>query len=147
MPALSPRVAASVLVVGAAFLAGIVFDELGHREARAQSLTASTIVVPEGGLYFRAPDGTLVARLSRDAHGGSFELFDGKSLATTELRPNPYVVDAECVGPGQAGGGEAWAGVLARSIEEKTAHDYSERSPSGASKSAVMGTRPAADPA
>jgi hypothetical protein len=96
MPALSPRVAASVLIVAAAFLAGVVFDELGHREARAQSLTTSTIVVPEGGLYFRAPDGTLVARLSRDAHGGSFELFDGRAgMATKELRPNPYLDEAD----------------------------------------------------
>ena len=68
MPALSPRVAASVLFVAAAFVGGIAFDELGHREARAQSLTTSNIVVPEGGLDFRAPDGTAVARLARDAN-------------------------------------------------------------------------------
>jgi hypothetical protein len=96
MPALSTRVVASALVVAAAFFGGIVFDELGHREARAQSLTTSTVIVPEGGLYFRAPDGTVVARLSRDAHGGSFELFDGRSSsASKELRANPYVDDAD----------------------------------------------------
>jgi hypothetical protein len=96
MPALSPRVVASVLVVAAAFLGGIAFDELGHREARAQSLTTSTIVVPEGGLYFRAPDGTVVARLSRDAHGGSFELFDDRpGVRPKELRANPYVDEVD----------------------------------------------------
>jgi len=31
---LSPRVAASVLLVAAAFLGGIALDELGHRELR-----------------------------------------------------------------------------------------------------------------
>jgi len=96
MPALSPRVVASVLVVAAAFLGGIVFDELGHREARAQSLTTSTIIVPEGGLYFRAPDGSVVARLTRGAHGGSFELFDdGSGAVSRELRANPYVDDVD----------------------------------------------------
>lgn len=91
MSALSPRVAVSVLVLAAAFLGGVALDELGHREARAQSLTTSTIVVPEGGLYFRAPDGTVVARLTRDSHGGNFELFDDRrSGAAKELRPNPY---------------------------------------------------------
>ncbi len=96
MPALSPRVVASVLVAATAFLGGIAFDELGHHEACAQSLTTSTIIVPEGGLYFRAPDGTVVARLSRDSHGGSFELFDDRSsTASKELRPNPYVEYAD----------------------------------------------------
>jgi hypothetical protein len=96
MPPFHPRAAVSVLVVTTAFLGGMAFDELGHREARAQSLTTSTIVVPEGGLYFRAPDGTPVARLARDAHGGSFELFDEHSAGraargTKELQSNPYV--------------------------------------------------------
>jgi hypothetical protein len=44
----------------------------------------------------------VVARLSRDAHGGSFELFDGKAgVATKELRPNPYREDEE--DPGSTG--------------------------------------------
>ncbi len=105
MPALSPRVAASVLVVTAAFLGGIAFDELGHHEARAQSMTTSNIVVPEGGLYFRAPDGTVVARLSRGARGGSFELFDGRSgAATKELRANPYLDEVDPWSTGKAVG-------------------------------------------
>ncbi len=41
-----------------------------------------------------APDGTLIARLSRDEHGGAFELFDDRHEAcATAPRPNPYVDD------------------------------------------------------
>jgi hypothetical protein len=49
-----------------------------QREAHAQSVATSTIYVPAGGLVFRAADGTPLARLSRGAHGGSFELFDDR---------------------------------------------------------------------
>jgi hypothetical protein len=96
----SRRALVSVLTVTAALVAGMAFDALGHREARAQSLTTSTIYVPEGGLIFRANDGTIIARLSRDAHGASFELFDDHQGARqvrrpSELHPNPYVVDDE----------------------------------------------------
>jgi hypothetical protein len=94
----SRRVFASVLTLAAAFAAGVAFDAAFHREAHAQSLTTSTIYVPEAGLVFRASDGTPIARLSRDAHGGTFELFDdrhevGGARPSTELRPNPYQDD------------------------------------------------------
>jgi hypothetical protein len=93
------RTVVSVSAVLAAFLAGATFDAaVGHREARAQSIATSSIVVPEGGLVFRATDGTPIARLSRDAHGGTFELFDERGdgrrgRVSGELRPNPYVAD------------------------------------------------------
>ena len=92
----SRRALVSVLTVTTAFVAGMAFDAVGHREARAQSLTTSTIYVPNGGLVFRATDGTPIARLSRDAHGASFELYDdhaGTVRAAPGLRSSPYIVD------------------------------------------------------
>jgi hypothetical protein len=92
----SRRVFSTVLTLAAAFAAGVAFDAAFHREAHAQSLATSTIYVPEGGLVFRAPDGTPIARLSRDAHGGTFELFDEShdiGGAKPELRANPYQDD------------------------------------------------------
>ena len=91
MPPLARRAVASLLILTAGFLAGTTFDALHPRPARAQSVATSTIYVPEGGLVFRAADGTPIARLSHDAHGGTFELFD--SHQQPELRPNPYDVD------------------------------------------------------
>jgi hypothetical protein len=90
----SRRVLASVLALTATFSAGALLDAALHREAHAQSLATSTIVVPEGGLVFRASDGTPLARLSRDAHGGTFELFDDRhGTRPAALQPNPYVDD------------------------------------------------------
>jgi len=96
----SRRTLVSMLTLTAAFVAGVAFDAIGHREARAQSLATSTILVPEGGLVFRATDGTALARLSRDANGATFELFDDHAASkqvrrAPELRPNPYEVDEQ----------------------------------------------------
>ena len=96
----SRRALLSLVAVTTAFLAGIAFDAVEHREARAQSLTTSTIYVPEGGLVFRATDGTPLARLSRDPHGATFELYDDHLAAkpdphASELRGNPYIVDEQ----------------------------------------------------
>jgi hypothetical protein len=98
MLAISRRVAVMSLILAVTFLAGMAFDAVSHREAHAQSLATSNIVVPEGGLFFRSPDGTPIARLSRDAHGANFELFDER-LATrptrvaSDLRSRAYVDD------------------------------------------------------
>ena len=43
MPPISCRVLVSLLTVTAAFLTGMAFDAIGHREAHAQSLATSTI--------------------------------------------------------------------------------------------------------
>jgi hypothetical protein len=49
------------------------------REARADSASStSTLYVPPSGLVFRALDGTPIARISRDAHGGIFEVYDDR---------------------------------------------------------------------
>ena len=97
MPPISHRPVLSLVVVVTAFVGGMVFDAVGHPEARAQSLTTSTIVVPEGGLYFRTPDGTPVARLSHGARGASFELYDNAlatpGAAAKDLRSKPDVVE------------------------------------------------------
>jgi hypothetical protein len=91
------------LVIAAAFVAGIGVDHIALREAHAQSLSTATIYVPPGGLVFRTPDGSAIARLSRDAHGGIFELFDDQQAVSVRapsvaaprppLAPNPYVID------------------------------------------------------
>jgi hypothetical protein len=100
MPRPSRRTVVSLLTVTAAFVAGMAFDAVGHREAHAQALATSTILVPEGGLIFRATDGTTLARLSRDAHGASFEVFEDQAGSTqvhssSELHANPYVIDEQ----------------------------------------------------
>jgi hypothetical protein len=54
---------------------------------------ASAIVVPKGGLAFRATDGTLIATLSRDARGGFLQVVNGDGVSTTRVpedyRPGP----------------------------------------------------------
>jgi hypothetical protein len=59
--------------------------------ARAQSISSS-IIVPQGGLTFRTPEGRLIARLSSGPGGGVFELYDA------EQRP---------IAPGRGGSGAA----------------------------------------
>jgi hypothetical protein len=66
------------VIIAVAFAAGIGVGQFGRGEAHAQSLSTATLYVPAGGLVFRAPDGTALARLARDAHGGTFELFDDR---------------------------------------------------------------------
>lgn len=104
--ALSPRALVAVLALAAAFAAGALSQHLGSREAHAQAGLPTAITVPAEGLVFRSPDGHPIARLSRDMHGGVFELYDDRQEVVTrlgntvrpvaaakELHPNPYVVD------------------------------------------------------
>jgi hypothetical protein len=90
------------VTVCAAFTAGVAFEHFG-REAHADSVTGvSTLYVPAGGLVFRAVDGTPLARVGRDAHGGTLELYDEHGQiagaraprgprAAPVLYENPYV--------------------------------------------------------
>jgi hypothetical protein len=84
----------NALALATAFVAGIGANQFTQREAHAQSLSAATLVVPVGGLVFRAPDGTALARISRDAHGGVFELFDDRhEMSMQAPRAAPTVRD------------------------------------------------------
>ncbi len=106
--AFSPRAFVAVLALAAAFAAGAISQRFGTREAHAQAGVPATITVPPEGLVFRSPDGRPLARLSRDARGGVFELYDDRQeisarignpvravAAAKELHPNPYVMDEE----------------------------------------------------
>jgi hypothetical protein len=105
MRSTSPRAWITVLTIATAFVTGIGVDRCMGREAQAQSLSTTTLYVPARGLVFRAPDGTALARLSRDAHGGTFELFDDRHEVSTRvqraaplspvLAPNPFEIDAD----------------------------------------------------
>jgi hypothetical protein len=103
MRPLSSRAPVWILSVCAAFVAGVAFEHFG-REAHADSVTSvSTLYVPAGGLVFRSIDGTPLARISRDSHGGTLELYDehgelaprGASRTPTavpaKVAENPYV--------------------------------------------------------
>jgi hypothetical protein len=66
-----------LLAFAATFVAGVLSQRLLLREAHADpaSSTAS-LYVPPSGLVFRTLDGTPIARISRGAHGGVFEVYD-----------------------------------------------------------------------
>jgi hypothetical protein len=106
--ALSPRAIGTFVAIAAAFTLGVASQHLGAREAHAQSGVPASITVPAEGLVFRSPDGRPIARMSRDARGGVFELYDDRQeivtrmpnpvravAAAKELHPNPYVVDED----------------------------------------------------
>jgi hypothetical protein len=105
MRSTSSSVWITVLAVAAAFVAGLGAGHVAEREALAQSLDTATIYVPPGGLLFRASDGTVLARLGRDAHGGTFELLDGRRGVPAQVArsapdgpmsaPNAYDLDGD----------------------------------------------------
>jgi hypothetical protein len=79
-----------LLVVAVAFLTGVTCSQLFVRDAHAQaSPLASTIYVPSDGIAFRSFGGHVVARLSYDAHGGIFELYDEREQITSRFRGEP----------------------------------------------------------
>jgi hypothetical protein len=100
------------LTILLAFAGGAASHRLWPRDARAQTVTsAATIFVPADGLVFRTFDGKPIAKLSHDATGGVFELYDDSQEAIARLsatvlsappaqapprapRP-PYVIDEE----------------------------------------------------
>jgi hypothetical protein len=108
MRSMSSRRWITALAVAAAFVAGIGADQLGQREAHAQSGSTATLYVPSGGLVFRATDGTVLARLSRDGRGGTFELYDDRHEVSMrvpklgELAPSPYGIERDGRGAGTA---------------------------------------------
>jgi hypothetical protein len=108
------RVVPALAALALAFGMGVASQHLGVREAHAQPAPAmaATVYVPGDGLMFKTADGRPLARLSRDASGGVFELYDDRglvaqrvsagSVAATwtapspkELHPNPYATDAD----------------------------------------------------
>jgi hypothetical protein len=96
------RLGVPLVCLVAGFAGGFAVHPMFAREARADSRASTpTIYVPADGLVFRSPDGKPIARVSRDAHGGTFELYDDGSGAfvpvlegratSHELQSNPYV--------------------------------------------------------
>jgi hypothetical protein len=93
------RLPFAILALFAAFGGGVASSHLIEREARAQSaLHAASVYVPAEGLAFRALDGHIVARLSYDARGGAFEVYDSRERAAGALRASP-VAEAPHVAP------------------------------------------------
>ena len=92
-----------VLCAATAFGAGVAGHALLGREARAQSSSAtSTVYVPADGIVFRSLDGRPIARLSRDVHGGTLELYDDHEQPVTRLVASPFgsrVGALECAPP------------------------------------------------
>ncbi len=78
----------AILALFAAFAGGIATSHLIEREASAQpGPQSASVYVPAEGLTFRAVDGRVVARLSYDAHGGAFEVYDSRERPAGALRP------------------------------------------------------------
>jgi len=85
------RLPIAVTALVATFAAGIAVSQLWVHEAHAQTNPfAATIYVPTDGLAFRTFDGRVVARLSHDAHGGVFELYDERELPVTRVRAESF---------------------------------------------------------
>ena len=100
MPRLLPRPLVLVLTACVAFVSGVAYEHFGH-DAQAQAGGPTTLYVPPGGLVFRSVDGAPLARISKDARGGVFEVYDerhevaSRLAAPTGRRPqlvddNPY---------------------------------------------------------
>ena len=82
------RLPLAVLALALAFAGGLVTSLV--RDAHAQaSPFAATVYVPSDGLAFRTFDGRVVARLSYDAHGGIFELYDDHEQPAVRVRGEP----------------------------------------------------------
>lgn len=84
------RLPVATLALAVTFVAGGVATSL-VRDARAQQAVpfAATMYVPSDGLAFRTFEGRVVARLSYDAHGGVFELYDDHEQAAVRVRGEP----------------------------------------------------------
>jgi hypothetical protein len=101
------RIPLAVLTLLGAFAGGIVSSQL--LEGRAHALTlplASTEYVPSDGLAFRTFDGRIVARLSYNARGGVFDVYDGQERPAISLRADMLVppvtakgADTSCTPP------------------------------------------------
>lgn len=82
------RLPVAALVLALAFGGGLASSLV--RDAHAQAAPfAATIYVPSDGIAFRTFDGRVVARLSHDAHGGVFELYDEHEQPAVRVRGEP----------------------------------------------------------
>ena len=83
-----------------AFAVGLLLSRALVRDAHAQaSPFSATVYVPSDGIAFRAFDGRIVARLSYDAHGGVFDLYDEREQPVTRLRGESVARPAVPVNP------------------------------------------------
>jgi hypothetical protein len=84
------RVPTAVVTLVAVFAAGAASTRLARlfeRDAEAQSARQpASVYVPAEGLAFRSLEGRIVARLSYDARGGSFEVYDNHERPAGALR-------------------------------------------------------------
>jgi hypothetical protein len=91
MPAVPFVSPAAALAVAASFAAGLLASQLWVRDAHAQAAPfAATIYVPSDGLAFRTFDGRVIARLSYDAHGGVFALYDEHEQPVANVRAESF---------------------------------------------------------
>jgi hypothetical protein len=81
------RLPLAILALVAAFGGGVASSRLIEGEARAQAAPQqASVYLPAEGLAFRSADGHIVARLSYDARGGAFEVYDGHERPAAALR-------------------------------------------------------------
>ena len=81
------RLPVALASVALAFTGGLASARWLIPDAHAQAMPlASTVYVPSDGLAFRSFDGRIVARLSYDSEGGSFELYDQHEQPAARVR-------------------------------------------------------------
>ncbi len=86
------RLPLAVLTLLGAFAGGFVSSQLLERSAHALSVPlASTVYVPADGLAFRTFDGHIFARLSYNARGGVFDVYDGQERPAIGVRADMLV--------------------------------------------------------
>jgi hypothetical protein len=84
------RLPIAITALAATFAAGVVGSHF-IRDARADSSSqGASVYVPPDGLTFRTTEGRVVAKLSYDSHGGTFELFDERERPTTRMRADSF---------------------------------------------------------
>jgi hypothetical protein len=80
----------AITALAATFAAGVVASHF-IRDARADAGSfASTVYVPSDGITLRTLEGHVIARLSYDAHGGVFELYDENERPSTRVRADSF---------------------------------------------------------
>jgi hypothetical protein len=91
-----------VLAVVSALAGGLVGAHLWPRHASADAIgSTSTIYVPADGLVFRSLDGSPIARLGRDPHGGFLELYDDRRASAARF-PSRVTPAAQRIAPSNA---------------------------------------------
>jgi hypothetical protein len=69
------------------FFGGAVASHLFERQAQAKPAgQPASVYVPPDGLAFRTLDGRIIARMSYDARGGFFEVYDNNERPTAAFR-------------------------------------------------------------